>query len=105
MSVLEVNDDNELHNLVANNERVVVDFSAPGWCVPCKRLAPHFKAVAERMPDVKFIEVDIDKAEEIRDAYQIQSVPFVVMFKNGTAVGELKGRTSVALVGEISSYR
>jgi len=102
-SVETVVTDAELHEVVANNSVVVVDFSAPGWCVPCRRLAPHFESAAQRLAGVKFVEVDIDKSESIRKAYDIMSVPYLVAFKEGDVVGEVKGRTALALVAEIQA--
>jgi thioredoxin 1 len=99
--IVNVTTENELHELLDSHAKVVVDFSAPGWCVPCQRLAPHFSAASDKMSDVVFVEVDIDKAEDIRNAYGIQSVPYVVAFKDGNVVSEVKGRTAVALIEEI----
>lgn len=93
----------ELHNIIEKDRRVVVAFSQPATCVPCRRLAPHFKAASERIPGTTFVEVDIDKSPEIRDEYDIMSVPFVVMFVGGKLSGELKGRTLIQLQNEILS--
>jgi thiol-disulfide isomerase/thioredoxin len=93
--------DSELHELVANNDVVVVDFSAPGWCIPCRRLVPHFNTAADKLTEVTFVEVDIDKSEDIKKAYDIMSVPYLVAFKGGKVVGEVKSRTAVSLVEEI----
>lgn len=95
--------DTELHEAIAANDKVVVVFSAKDWCVPCRRLAPHIDIAAEKLPEVIFIEVDIDKSEDIRKAYDVMSVPFVVGFKGGNLVGEIKSRTAVQLVSEVSS--
>lgn len=100
-NLIQIETDDELHEAIANNDVVVVDFSAPAWCVPCRRLAPHFKATAEKFPDVKFVEVDIDKAEAIRNQYDVMSVPFLVAFKGGNLVGEVKGRTALQLSNEV----
>ena len=102
-SVETVVTDTELHEVVANNSVVVVDFSAPGWCIPCRRLAPHFASAAQKLSGVKFVEVDIDKSEDIKTAYDIMSVPYLVAFKGGKVVGEVKSRTAVSLVEEIQA--
>lgn len=99
--IVTVKTQDELHNVLDSHYKVVVDFSAPGWCIPCQRLAPHFLAASEKMSDVVFVEVDIDQSPDIQQAYSIQSVPYVVVFKDGNVVSEVKGRTAVALIEEI----
>lgn len=90
----------ELQAIFDNNPRVVVDFQAPSWCVPCRRLAPHFNAAAQKSPAV-FVEVDIDEALDIRDAYDVMSVPQVYLFENGEKVREILSRTTLPLIKEI----
>lgn len=83
MTVLEVRTQDEMDR-VLQNEFVVIDFSAPAWCVPCQRLAPHYKKVAEVLTDVVFVHVDIDEAEKaLIDEYGVQSVPTVIGYFGG----------------------
>lgn len=100
-NLIQIETDDEFQGAIANNDVVVVDFSAPAWCVPCRRLAPHFRATAQEFPEVLFVEVDIDKADALRSQYDIMSVPFVVAFKGGALVGEVKGRTTIPLSNEV----
>jgi thioredoxin 1 len=91
----------ELDEIVNENDRVVLDLSAPSWCVPCQRLAPHFAKAAEKS-EAAFVEVDIEDAEQdILDAYPTQTVPTVLLLQKGEPAATLKGRTSVALLKEI----
>lgn len=98
--VLSASNLNELNSILDNNSRVVVDFQAPSWCVPCRKLAPHFKAAAEKSPAV-FVEVDIDVALDIRDKYDVMSVPQVYLFENGQKTREIVSRTTLPLIKEI----
>ncbi|QQV92538.1 thioredoxin [Streptomyces phage MeganTheeKilla] len=92
----------ELHEIMNDNDKVVLDLAAPSWCVPCQRLAPHFAKAAEKS-DAAFVEVDIEDAEQaILDTYPTQSVPTVLLLQSGEPTVTLKGRTSVALLKEIS---
>ncbi|AXH68877.1 thioredoxin [Streptomyces phage SparkleGoddess] len=92
----------ELHEIMNNHDKVVLDLAAPSWCVPCQRLAPHFKKAAEKS-DAAFVEVDIEDAEEdILNTYPTQSVPTVLLLQKGEPTVTLKGRTSVALLKEIA---
>lgn len=103
MTTLKVNDFEELQTVITSNPNVVVDFSAPSWCVPCQRLAPHYRAAALNLRESwVFAEVDIDQAPEIQAHYGIMSVPTVLKFVNGQQVGPVQGRTALALVKELS---
>jgi thioredoxin-like negative regulator of GroEL len=104
LSVTEISSVNELNAVLEDNEVVVVDFAAPDRCRPCQKFAPHYEATAEKMGDVKFLAVDIDKADpELVDSYKIQSVPTVLAFKDGELVGPVEARTGIKLVSELSS--
>ena len=69
---------------VINSERpVLVDFTAE-WCGPCKMMAPVLKEVKSAMQDaVTIIKIDIDKNPHVAQAYQIQSVPTLLLFRKG----------------------
>lgn len=104
MSVTEIESVNELSAVLEKGGVVVVDFAAPDWCVPCQRFAPHYEATAEKMGDVKFLAVDIDKADrDLVDSYKIQSVPTVLAFKDGELVGPVQARTGIKLAAELSN--
>jgi len=100
LSVEEINEQDALEEIIAGNDTVVVDFSAPAWCVPCMRFAPHFEKAAEKS-DAKFVAVDVDKAEFAMVEYGVQGVPTVMLFKNGQYVKHLKERNVVKLLNEM----
>lgn len=71
-------------NSVINDIKpVVVDFHAL-WCGPCKVQSPILKEVASELGDrVRVIKIDIDQNQAVANQYQIQSVPTLMIFKNG----------------------
>ena len=70
---------------------VLVDFWAT-WCAPCKTLGPLLdKLAAEYHGAFVVAQVDVDKEQELAAAFQIRSVPTMVVFKDGQVLGAIPG--------------
>ena len=95
--------ESEFNNLVSNGI-VLVDFYAT-WCGPCKMIAPVIEELANEMENVKFVKVDVDKNPGSAGKYQIQSIPTLLIFKDGKVVDTLVGfRPKAALVEAIKKH-
>ena len=69
--------------LIQSSKPVLVDFYAE-WCGPCNMMKPRLLDVAERIGDqAKIVEVNIDIEKELARRFHIQSVPTLIIFKDG----------------------
>ena len=70
---------------------VLVDFWA-AWCPPCRRLAPTLDALAGAYEgQVTVLKVDVDEAPEVSARYGIQSIPTLILFRDGRMVDRKLG--------------
>jgi thioredoxin 1 len=74
----------------SRSKLVVIDFTA-SWCGPCQFIAPHFEQLAKENPDVIFVKVDVDDAEDIARECGIRSMPTFQFYKGGKKVSEFSG--------------
>jgi len=81
-------------SVIHDNRPVIVDFHAL-WCSPCKMQSPILKEIATDLGDkIKVIKIDVDQNSEIASHYNVQSVPTLIIFKNGKLVWRQSGVVS-----------
>jgi len=81
-------------SIINDSKPVIVDFHAL-WCGPCKVQSPILKEVAAQLGDsVRVIKIDVDQNSTLSAQYQIQSVPTLIVFKNGKPVWRQSGVVS-----------
>ena len=69
--------------IIHEDRPVIVDFHAL-WCGPCKVQSPILIQLAEELGEkVRVIKIDVDQNQSIAGKYHIQSVPTLMIFKNG----------------------
>jgi len=88
----------------AGDKLVVVDFTAT-WCGPCQRIAPIFVKLAEEMPDVVFVKVDVDENEETSAACGISCMPTFQFYKSGEKVHEFSGASEEKITEAIAKFK
>lgn len=91
-NVLKLTDQNFRQEALESGTPVLVDFYAE-WCGPCKRMAPDMEALAEEMKGkLKVGKLDIDFNNETAMKYGINSVPTLILFKDGKVLGQQIGQ-------------
>ena len=89
-----VNEENFEEEVIKSDLPVIADFNAT-WCGPCQMMHPVLEQLKAELGDsIRIIKVDVDKNEALSAQYRIQSVPTLMLFKDG----EIKWRQSGAMM-------
>jgi len=89
MSEVILNEEN-FKNEIASGV-VLVDFFAT-WCGPCKMLAPVIEELANELSGkAKVAKLDVDQASHVAGEFGVQSIPTIIIFKDGQEVDRMIG--------------
>lgn len=79
------------NDVINGGQLVLVDFFAT-WCQPCKMMHPILEQVKNVLGNrIRIIKVDVDKYGATASQYRIQSVPTLMLFRNGEVLWRTSG--------------
>ncbi|MXP46814.1 thioredoxin [Altererythrobacter luteolus] len=91
MATINVTDESFKTDVLESDKPVLVDFWAE-WCGPCKMIGPSLEEISEELSDkVTIAKMDIMENTGIPGEIGVQSIPLMVLFKDGKAVAQKLG--------------
>jgi len=91
MATRNVTDESFAAQVLDSDQPVLVDFWAD-WCGPCKMIAPALEELSEELAGrLSVAKVDITENTEVSIRFGVQSIPLLILFKNGQPVAQKLG--------------
>lgn len=91
MATVAVTDASFQSDVLDASKPVLVDFWAD-WCGPCKMIAPALEELSDELGDrVTIAKMDIMENPDVPGKMGVQSIPFLVLYKNGAPVANMRG--------------
>jgi thioredoxin len=101
MATIEMNSEN-FQETIENNDIVFIDYWAD-WCGPCRAFKPVFEKASESNPEITFAKVDTEQQQELAAAFQIRSIPTLMVFREGIMLFNQAGALPEPVLSDLIS--
>ncbi|HIW86156.1 MAG TPA: thioredoxin [Candidatus Eubacterium faecipullorum] len=93
MAIINLTRNNFKSEVMSSDKTVLIDFWAE-WCGPCRMMSPVIDEIADEVNDVKVCKVNVDEASDLASMFGIESIPTLIVIKNGQTVNKSIGLIS-----------
>lgn len=76
---------------------VLVKFTG-AWCPPCRALQPTLDAIARDRRELVVLDVDVDASQTLAEKFGVRTIPTLLAFRDGQAIGKLVGNVPRAQI-------
>ncbi|KAL8168294.1 hypothetical protein V2J09_009793 [Rumex salicifolius] len=95
---------NELLQSANDSKKLmVVDFTAT-WCGPCRMMAPVLTDLAQKLPNVIFVKVDVDELKSVATDWAIEAMPTFMFLREGSILDKVVGAKKEELQNTVSKH-
>lgn len=90
MAALHITKENFEEQVLHSEKPVLLDFWA-SWCGPCRMVSPTIDEIASERDDIKVGKINVDEQPELAGAFQVMSIPTLVVMKGGKIANRAMG--------------
>ena len=90
MAVLHITKENFEEQVLHSEKPVLLDFWA-SWCGPCRMVSPTIDEIASERDDIKVGKINVAEQPELAGAFQVMSIPTLVVMKGGKIANRAMG--------------
>ena len=97
--MITINNYEDFIKAIGEHEVCLVKIGA-SWCGPCKVVQKNIESIEESYPDVYFIDVEVDEAEDIVEKFDVRGIPVIIIFANGDIISKTTGLQTKSQIEE-----